>query len=530
MRYDELLHQTFLDELRELEAFRLSHAASSLDRQDPDLRRLVEALAFFSARTHRAALESVAASRLRLFQQMLPYAVSPVPAMGLITARPGGRFVEALDLPSGTEVAVRAGVGAPASFRTLRPLRVLPLFVERVSLLPSGSGQRLVIEMETPVERRDELGDLALHVRYLGDFESSLRAVRALRASARRAAVAFDEDVPFEAAGTPCPLSFGLPLAEGEEPSHPMEEARRALHFPEAELFVSARLERPPGAWRKVALLIDLDARFPRDLKIARPETFTLFAVPMVNLDHSGARPFVFDGTTERVRIRHPDASARFALHSVRGVYRIDEGVRRPLWPALVAAGSGSYEVERAEDGDEKGHWLHLHLPEAFERPCTIAVDALWHQPAFSEKVEEGLEAWLRRHDVPGLAFEVSRPVAPAAPGAAAAGMDALLHVLGLQKRTHLERDEVMTLLDVVGGGWSRCYAPLRPLWADLRVSESPLSNAGERRGTRGLTYHLAFRSLETVAPLAESFAERLRQVLDALLCEAVAVEVEASA
>ena len=51
MRYRDSLYEAFLEEMHELEDFRISHATEHpgvpLDRDDPDVRRLVEALAFF---------------------------------------------------------------------------------------------------------------------------------------------------------------------------------------------------------------------------------------------------------------------------------------------------------------------------------------------------------------------------------------------------------------------------------------------------------------------------------------------------
>ena len=53
MEMDEKLYRAFLEQMYELETFRMEyasrHPSAPLDRDDPDVKRLVEALAFFSA-------------------------------------------------------------------------------------------------------------------------------------------------------------------------------------------------------------------------------------------------------------------------------------------------------------------------------------------------------------------------------------------------------------------------------------------------------------------------------------------------
>src|SRR6478736_6276846 len=106
---NEQLYRAFVDEVQALESFRMAyvaeHPSTPLQPDDPDVRRLLEALALFAARSRQAAL---------------------------------GTLNEAVELPCGTELAVRAGGDAgqgAAIFRTLAPLRLLPLSLGRVGTL-----------------------------------------------------------------------------------------------------------------------------------------------------------------------------------------------------------------------------------------------------------------------------------------------------------------------------------------------------------------------------------------------------------
>ena len=98
MKPDDSLYKAFLEHMHELENFCMSYAAMHptipLDRDDPDVRRLTEAMAYFAARTHMAGIRNIADFRRRIFQQFFPYLLTPLPAMGLARARLTGQFTE----------------------------------------------------------------------------------------------------------------------------------------------------------------------------------------------------------------------------------------------------------------------------------------------------------------------------------------------------------------------------------------------------------------------------------------------------
>ena len=72
MSVDNTQYRAFLEELNDLAEFRLNYSLdnpnSGLEGDDPDVKRIIEALAFFGARTQIASLRSLDSSSKRLYQ------------------------------------------------------------------------------------------------------------------------------------------------------------------------------------------------------------------------------------------------------------------------------------------------------------------------------------------------------------------------------------------------------------------------------------------------------------------------------
>src|SRR5947208_15366545 len=111
-----------------LENFRVTytgvHEGVPLEREDPEVRRLIEAMAFFTARTRASSLRNLLATRRRLFQQFFSFLLSPLPAMGFLQAQISGRFAEPATLPKGSQVVISGEEGPGGVFRTLHDLRI----------------------------------------------------------------------------------------------------------------------------------------------------------------------------------------------------------------------------------------------------------------------------------------------------------------------------------------------------------------------------------------------------------------------
>jgi type VI secretion system protein ImpG len=517
---NESLYKAFRDELSALERFRMQyvgeHPGTPLAPDDPDVRRLVEALAFFAARSRLSAVRTLLQQRRRLFRQFMPYLIEPLPAMGMLQAMPNGQLVEAVDLPRGTEMALRDSGDRVAIFRTLRALRLQPLSVGRLATLVLPDGRlRLALPITTTHRRNDDVGVLSFHVNYLNDFNASLRVLAALQKHLGRVAVSFDERVDEHTRGVECQVGFGSAndAHDAEDGQHPLARERAYFHFPRVEHFFDVTVPGPPANWQRFTLLFDLAADWPRHLRLTA-DVFQLFTTPIENLSRASAQPITHDGTEERWPLRHPQG-ARYELHSVRGVYRLAGDALVPLPPATIAGGAGAWELddEPREDGERKPALL-VHLPEALRVPTMLSVEAEWLQPWFSSAIGQRLEIAPHRRGVPGVSWELSGEMVPHLESALGRDVDDFTPVMVLSHKRMLDRADLDLLLDTLRSVWSGPFAALRPLLRDVTAREATATSGGRVVGSK-LIYELRLADHE-LGPLEERFIAHVEDVLSA--------------
>lgn len=531
MKSDDNLYKVFLEHMHELEDFRMSYAAMHpaipLEREDPDVRRLTEAMAYFAARTHLAGIRNIIEFRRRIFQQFFSYLLTPLPAMGMMRAKLTGQFSEPVSLPKGSEIAVSSETKGTAIYRTLHDMRILPLsLTEMKMLLLPNKGYRVVLVLNAPYARNDDIGNLRFHINHLDDFQASLRVLHNLKKHLIRASMVFDENVTEETRGAQCEVSFGPPEDdEDEEWPHPLQKERWFFHFPHRELFLSVNVSSQPRNWNQFTLCFDLDAHWPRSL-VLNEDVFQLFAVPIVNLNSGMAQPIICDGTRERYPIRHPEPEYNFGLHSVVGVYQIEKGSMVPMRAGILSGGSGSYELEETTDSDGvKRHWLAPHFPETFEEPRTISIDARWLQPWFSEALRERLMAATYNRNIVGLEWQLVGDIVPQAENTFQAEMEGFLHLLTLKNKSAFNVDDLLGMMQTLGsvhqGQFKRAY----DLLTDVKVEEAPL-NKGGMGGLLKVVYYLHFKDFDqSLLPLVETFVIHVNNILNSWVSEAI-VEV----
>jgi len=527
MKTDDNLYKLFLEHMHELENFRMSyaamHPATPLDREDPDVRRLTEAMAYFAARTHMAGIRNIVDFRRRIFQQFFSYLLTPLPAMGMIRPKLTGQFSEPVSLPKGSEIALSSETKGSAMFRTLHDLRILPIsLVELKMLLLPNRGFRVLLSLRAPYSRSDDIGHLRFHINHLDDYQASLRVFHGLKKHMRKASVVFDEKVSEETRGTSCEVSFGAPLdMDEEEWPHPLQKERFFFHFPHQELFLTVRLPSQIRNWREFTIFFDLDSQWPRSIMLNQ-DVFQLFAVPIVNLNRDMAQPISSDGTRERYAIRHPEPEYKFHLHSVRGVYRVKDNSMVPMRAGILSGGSGSYEIEESiDDSGARRNWLTLHFPEAFQEPQIIALDALWLQPWFSEALGERLQADTFGRNIVGLNWELIGNIVPHAVNTFQAEMEGFLHLLTLRGKSALSLDDLQGMLQTLGSVHQGQFKRAHDLLTDVRVVEAPFNKSGTP-GMVKLVYHLYFKDFDaSLMAVVETFADHVKNILDSWISEA---------
>jgi len=239
------------------------------------------------------------------------------------------------------------------------------------------------------------------------------------------------------------------------------------------------------------------------------------------------AQPVSSDGTRERYAIRHPEPEYKFHLHSVKGVYRVKDNSMVPMRAGILSGGSGSYEIEESVDSAGiRRNWLALHFPEAFQEAQTIAIDALWLQPWFSEALGERLQAETFGRNIVGLNWELVGNIVPHAVNTFQAEMEGFLHLLTLRNKSALNLDDLQGMLQTLGSVHQGQYKRAYDLLTEVKVVEAPLNKSGTP-GMVKLVYHLHFRDFDaSLMALVETFAAHVKNILDSWISEAT-VEVK---
>jgi len=519
MKIDEGLYKTFLEEMNALENFRIAYASLHpgvpLDREDPDVRRLIEAMALFSARTRLAGSRNISATSRRIFQQFFPYLLAPIPSMAILQAQPTRQFVEPVLFPKGSEIIFSPESGGGAIFRTLSDLRILPITLTRFSMLLLDRGFRIALRFSASFPRSEEIDRLSFCINHLNNYESSQMVLFNLKRHLKRASVVFDEKATEKSSGIPCDVSFGMPL-DGDDHAHPLHKERVFFHFPWQEVFLNVKVPRASRSWSNFTILLDLDSGWPRKL-VLNQDVFQLFAIPIVNLRQGMAQPILCDGTQERYTIHHPDMDYGFEVHSVQGVYEVGKEGMTFVKPGILSGSAPSYETEEQTDGrGRKQHYLYLHFPQAFEKSRTIATEALWFQPWFTKKISERLTVNPYSRRTVGLKWDLLVKPIPHAENLFQDSVEGFLHFLTLTNRETLGRDDLLDILQVMGVMRQKQFQALSELLVDVRIEKSPMRDT-QFSGLLKHRYILYFREYDpSREPLMEIFLTQVENILNA--------------
>ena len=502
----ELLHKAFLTELEALEAFRIAYTAqypnAPLSHDDPDVRRLIEALAFFTARTRLAAQRGLNDSIQRIFRQHFPYLLAPMPALAMLRATQTSRFADASELPAGSAVTIhdqpgsQGGPGDRYYFRTLAAMRVLPVHLRSVDTVSVDGGYRMLLRLQADSPNNQAMDTLSLHVNHLDDLASSVAVMQELRSHLRGAHVLFGEKNREEDRGQPIELTFGAHLDREATPDpylHPLQRARMQLRFPRSELYLKFSGLHPPRNWHHVTLCLDLDDSWPRKLRLTS-ESFELYAVPMINVARAFAAPLDVDGTRDRYVLNHPDASAGFVPLWTMAAQRPSKEGFIPLAPAVFGNRGDSFEAWAEGRGTSRRGYASFQLAGAYNKPERISVDAFWHQPRLSADNGAGWKVSLHERFIEGAAWDLSGAIVPSWDAWIDDDREAQLELVSMKTIKELGRDELLLLLAACGAKEESLYAKLFSAISEVRTTTAP---QGRRPGQLTLTYEVLFRNLE---------------------------------
>ena len=526
MRIDDALYRSFLQEMEGLDAFRLAYRdrypETPLDRDDPDVRRLIEAMALFSARTRLASQRQMDHTHRRMFQQFFPWLMTPLPAMGVVQAKPTAKLAEPISLPEGTVLGVYPEGGNTALFETLAPMNLLPVDMKEVQAARRDSGETLLrITLSSSYPRNDLLGRLSLFVNHLGDYGTSLNIHSSLARHLSGVSVQFGESEPLD-----CEVHFGE-MPGSSDTLHPLEKERLFFHFPWQELFIHVDVPQPDKAWQTFTLTFELDSAWPGGVNLSR-ELFHLFAVPVLNIREDRARPVIAKGTQESVLLMHPDMEKGYRLHSVKGVYEVTPEGLSPIDPNILSDSAPSWESQEEMTSDgRRVHRLGIHFPDAFEEPRTLSITARWIQPWFSDAVGQRHDVWPWSRETAGVSWAFAEEPVPHGESPLHQNEDAFLRFLTLTNRVALTKNDLTEILLALGLTHKSHFAPVLHLLSDVRTETSARQLKGS--GVVTCVYTLEFHEHGAeLAPLVDLFIKHVAAILDAWVA-AVRVEVRRS-
>jgi type VI secretion system protein ImpG len=530
MREQDSRYQAYLDQLQSLGEFRLvhneRHPGAPVDEEDPAVRRIIEALAYFNVGTQLAAQNNMRASLERLLQGYFDFLLSPMPSMATVQLHNAERLIDTATLPEGAQLALTAPDGSIASFRTLHELPIVPARLERTEALVLEDGFRLLVQLRAQFPVRGLAGPLALQVHYLDRYVASLRLVHNLKRHLKRVSAFFDEQPADGRPGAPCEVAFGAVNSSATVCGNPLERLRLLLHYPELELSTQVTVPQSPKPWTRLVLAFDLDSKWP-DSRAAANDPFVLHAVPVINLSRAPAAGIHCDGLTTVHPLLPSERDRDLELASVVGVYELgsDREGLTPIPPAGLPGASEGYEIERVHTQTGVRYRLILRLRGAFAEPRRAAVEADWHQPWFSARAVGPIKVLLADRHVDGLRLNLLGTLRPHSQSPLLQLSSALLELLAMRMKPTLRREELIALLRLLGVDEDSPFKPLLGRIRDLTVDTTPDVGALHAR------YRYRLR-LDAIAPpdeaLTWTLVTRIRELLDAWSSGgAVAVEVD---
>jgi type VI secretion system protein ImpG len=495
-------------------------------RRDPDVERLIEALAFFSAQTRIAATRNIRAEFRSLYHTYLDFLLQPLPTMGLLRAVPGPELVDGTIIPTGTEFELSPTSGRTGSFRSIAGLDLFPLARGTGHYLENE--RRFVLRFESLRGRRvGSPASLALFIDRV-DPMSSIGLHDLLRAHLEAVTIRYDRSSERQP-GTPCQASFGRRASQDDrvayDAGHPLLQVRRYFHFPEERLFLNLSVPPADGAWSSFSLIFDLDRDWPRHERLAADD-FHLHVVPVENLHRAFAAPIAHEGLSSSYPIVHPEPKRGFVQHSLIGVYENTPNGQEPICSRLLPSGGSSYGLEAVHGGRQDGPQLiSLDIADAFEKPRRVAVEALWHQPDFVAANPDSVTVAAPGRAAGRVRWELAGALRPHASSALHTEPSGLAHLLWLKMKPVLQRTELANILRSLKSFENSVFREMMELVVELKPTAVPVAGVGGAHVCYRYCLHL--NDVDTGAhPLARSFSEQVFALISAWTAEGL-VELE---
>lgn len=301
---------------------------------DPDVERLLEGVAFLTGRVRQKLDDELPELTHALLEALWPHYLRPLPAMTVLQFEATGvNQREAVRLPAGTLVDAVPVDGTACRFRTVYPVEVPPLRLERVEVEHGTPGRiRIVLKLRDGVSCA-RLGCDRLRLHLAGEPA----VARALQLCLDRHVVR----VEAVAGGARCALRLErvgfapeealLPFPGGS--SSGFRHLQEYFAFPTKYQFVDVvglRGLAALGEATAVTLELALD-RVPTSLPPITAANLLIGCTPAVNLFEHDADPITYDRMRSEYRVRPTGHDpAHYEVHSVVRVQGLVRGEREP--------------------------------------------------------------------------------------------------------------------------------------------------------------------------------------------------------
>lgn len=517
------LYQGFLTELAALDEFMATRRREQgfVQREDPDVRRLMESLAFFSARTREAASSQLRGAVERLVHGHLDDFLLPQPTRGMVRAVPGPRLIDPVALPRGTRLRLETLDDDVGIFTTSRSVTIRPLQLDWAERQLRGrKGYRILLRIRSRGVTQDVPEPLSLHVSQLGDYPSSLRLFSRLRKHLQSVSVVYDQVPTPDEQGEACGFALGGSSGADELVELATSHARRAtgaiadirefFHQPTRDLYLDIGLPKADKPWRQAWLCLDLGEDWPED-QVINQAMFGLYVVPIENLFTEPAEPIKADGMRSSYPIRSWQIEADATFHSVVEVSQQTKSGFDVILPAYLASGRESYDLEY--DGEDGNPRLSLRLPDAFARPRLVSVRSRWHQPWFDDVAVGKLRVSLQTRRVEGVELQMQGDLRSHENSILWGDGSAMLQVMSRRTKRILSRQDIIKLMMTLGANERGYHGEVGDDILHVEVREEPADR--HRGGGVAYVYRLTMADAdEDRRALQEDYVKRVGDLL----------------
>ncbi len=326
---------------------------------DPDVERLLEGVAFLTARVRQKLDDELPQAIQGIAQILYPDFVRPVPAAAILELLPLPNVLrERVVVKAGTEFASVEVDGTRCIFRSSSDCELVPWVIDdvRISVLPGGKHE-LRIEMRVPLALPlAQVGADRLRLHFAGDTRTSLGLLMWLHRNTETVSLIAHGIGGGEreiALGKRAIRSVGFEEGEALLPPTPTSAPGPRLleeyyMLPAKFAFVDvegmARVAEIDPKATRFSVAIRFDAPPPADVRLSR-DTVKLHCVPIVNLFATSAEP-IQPSATRREHLVRPSgfAAAQAEVYAITSATALEgaSGARTELTSFFDFAHAGA--------------------------------------------------------------------------------------------------------------------------------------------------------------------------------------------